>query len=98
MFGFSAIGYRRRKLRPLLAALPTTAERITFRERMETTARNLPRALLGVGLGLGLLTLLFNTLAAVYEPRFPSGSLFVLGITITAYFAWLIVLRIRRVT
>jgi hypothetical protein len=44
VFAFAAISYRRRKLRPLLAALPTTQERITYREQIETTARNLPRS------------------------------------------------------
>jgi len=98
VFGFSGTRYRRRKLRPLISALPITAEHITFRERIETMARKLPRTLLGIGLGLGLLAMLFNILAAVYEQRFPSALLFVFSAAITTYFAWLIVLRIRHVT
>ena len=75
VFVVAAIAYPRRKLRPLLAALPTTEERITYRQQTETIARNLPRAMLGVGLGFGVLITLLSTMSSIYEtaavlPRF----------------------------
>jgi hypothetical protein len=94
VFAFAAIFSRRRKLRPLLAALPTTQERITYRERIETTARNLPRATLGVGLACGVLGTLFATTAAILDQRmFPFAIQFTIGAVLIAYYVWLIVLR-----
>jgi hypothetical protein len=95
VFALATIGYRRRKLRPLLAALPTTEERITYRERIDTIARNLPRAMLGVGSGLGVLAMLFSVSASIYEQRFVAAYTFAFSAMITAYFVWLTVLRRR---
>jgi MFS family permease len=94
VFVVVAIAYPRRKLRPLLAALPTTEERITYREQTEAIARNLPTAMLGVGLGFGVLITLFNAISAVYEHRlFPHAFGLAFGAVFIAYFVWLIVLH-----
>jgi hypothetical protein len=63
---FALIAYARRRLRPLLATLPTTEERITFRARSETAARKTSGAVLGLGLGVGCLTIVFSIMVAIY--------------------------------
>ena len=86
-----AIAYARRKLRLLLATLPTTEERITFREQTEMMARNLPGALLGVGFGLGVTMIVFS-ITEKHEP----ALWFAMGTVLIAHFVWLIVLRKRK--
>jgi len=90
------IAYARRWLRPLLATLPTTEERITFRERSETAARKTPGVLLGLGLVLGVLWTVFSVIEAISEQRpFSAAWWFAYGAAATAYFGWLIILRKR---
>jgi len=90
------IAYARRKLRPLLATLPTTEERITFRERSETAARTVSGVRLGLGLGLGVLMMFVGIMSVIYEQRVFFGYIFGFGIAFSAYCVWLIALRRRR--
>lgn len=94
---FVPIAYARRRLRPLLATLPTTEERITFRERSETAARKASGALLGLGLGMGCLMIVLSIIAAIYgNERLPSLlAWFAIGAAATVNFGWLIILRKR---
>jgi hypothetical protein len=98
VIAFVLIAYARRRLRPLLATLPTTAERITFRERSETAARKTSGAVLGLGLGVGWLTIVFSILVAIYgheQPRLHAVVWFAIGAAYTARIGWLIILRKR---
>jgi hypothetical protein len=90
--------YARRRLRPLLATLPTTEERITFRERIETAARTTSGAVLGLGLGAGWLMIVFSIMVAIYghEQRLLHAAVyFAIGAAATASVGWLIILRKR---
>jgi len=94
---FVLIAYVRRRLRPLLATLPTTDERITFREQSETAARKAPGVLLGLGLVLGVLWTVFSISEAISEQRLLLAAVwFAIGAAATANFGWLIILRKRR--
>ncbi len=95
---FVLFAYVRRRLQPLLATLPTTEERITFRERSETAARKASGTVLGLGLGVGCLTIVFSIVAAIYgheQPLLRAAVWFAIGAAATANFGWLIVLRKR---
>jgi hypothetical protein len=94
---FVLVAYPRRRLRPLLATLPTTDERITFREQSETAARKAPGVLLGLGLVLGVLWTVFSVIEAISEQRLLRAAVwFAIGAAATANFGWLIILRKRR--
>jgi hypothetical protein len=94
---FVPIAHARRRLRPLLATLPTTEERITFRERSETAARKASGALLGLGLGMGCLMIVLSIIAAIYGHERLLSLLvwFAIGAAATVNFGWLIILRKR---
>jgi hypothetical protein len=90
------IAYGRRKLWPLLATLPTTEERITFREQSETTARTVSGVVLGLGLGLGVLMTLVGIISVIYEQWVFFGYIFGFGVALSTHCVWLIALRKRR--
>jgi hypothetical protein len=94
---FVPIAYARRRFRPLLATLPTTEERITFRERSETAARKASGVVLGLGLGMGCLMIVLSIIVAIYGHERPLLPLvwFAIGATATVNFGWLIILRKR---
>jgi hypothetical protein len=82
------IAYARRRLRPFLAILPTTEERITFREPSGVV--------LGLVLVFPVLLTVFKTIEAISEQRLLHAAVwFAIGAAATAYFGWLIILRKR---
>jgi len=96
------IGYVRPRLQPLLATLQPTDQRVTFREQVETVARKVSGKVLVAGIAGGILMIVGNimTLAdAIHDERALGPVLvwnaipFLFGGVLTAYFAWLIVLR-----
>jgi len=88
--------YVMRPLRPLLATLPRTEERITFRESVENIAGASGKALvMGIVALVLAIILLITALAIAIQNSNPLGILILilfLGL-VTAYFAWLIILR-----
>jgi hypothetical protein len=96
---FVLIAYARRRLRPLLATLPTTEERITFRERMDTAALTTSGAMLSLGLGGGWLMIVFSIIVAIYghEQRLLHAAVyFAIGAATMANFGWLILRKRTR--
>jgi hypothetical protein len=80
------IAYARRRLRPLLAILPTTEERIT----LKTSG-----VVLGLGLIFPVLLTVFKTIEAISEQRLLHAAVwFAIGAAAT-YFGWLIIPRKR---
>jgi hypothetical protein len=93
-----------RQLRPLLAMLPRTDQRIRFGEQVERVAGAVSGKVLAVGLISGAVVTVVNLLMiadAVWEGRadimLQRGNAIAAlgGAVLTAYFAWLVILRCR---
>jgi hypothetical protein len=96
--------YLMRSLQPMLATLPRTAERITLREQVETIAKRVSGTVLVLGIVSGPLTTLSQILPVI-EAMQQSRLGFALawhlipclfGALLSAYFAWLLAIRLRR--
>jgi hypothetical protein len=94
--------YRMRKLRPLIAGLPRSDERITLRENAVGLAAKIPLKLVLVQLGAGVLAFIGGA-TRLAEGILEDGpiskmDLIVMATTglMSAYFAHLLVLRLRK--
>jgi hypothetical protein len=95
--------YALQPLRPLLAALPRTEERISVNERVGSVGRSISPKVLAVGIVSGPVVVITNTLTvahALYEGRLEITALWnaLVGfgaLVLTAYFIWLVILRRR---
>jgi hypothetical protein len=96
--------YAMRLLRPLLAVLPRTDQRIRFGEQVERVAGAVSGKVLVVGLISGALVTVINLLMiadAVFGGRvhgmlLTGDAIAALGgVILTVYFAWLVILRCR---
>ncbi len=96
--------YLMRSLRPMLATLPRTQERITLREQVETIAKRVSGKVLILGIVSGpLMTLsqILPVIDAMQQGRLGFALAWhlipcLLGALLSAYFAWLLAIRIRR--
>lgn len=90
-------------LRPLLAALPNTEERISVNERVGSVARSVSPKVLAVGIVSAPVVVIANALTvahSLYEGRLEITALWnaIAGfgaLVLTAYFIWLTILRRR---
>ncbi len=97
-------GYARHRLRPILNTLQPTEQSISFREQVEMVARRISAPVLVLGLISGILAVvgsIVTVMNAAYEQH-PLGTVLVIksfpvtfSLVLTAYFIWLIVLRMR---
>jgi hypothetical protein len=104
LLGVVPVGYARNRLRPLLATLQTTDQGISIREQIDTIARRLSARVIliglfyGLGMVLGGIIMVSDAIQAQRPPGLPL-TFYVFsvgaGVALTAYFAWLIVLRTR---
>ena len=93
-----------RPLRPLLATLPLTDERISLDEQVGRVATSISGKVLAAGLICGPLVVIANVLIAVRSIHGGTFEITVLwnaiaglgGAMLTAYFVWLLVMRCRR--
>lgn len=94
-----------RSLRPLLAALPRTDQRIRFDEQVERVAGAISGKVLVLGLISGPVVTVSNLLMLVHtvdegrgQIMLPTGDAIAAlgGAVLTAYFAWLVILRCKR--
>jgi hypothetical protein len=96
--------YLMRSLQPMLATLPRTEERITLREQVETIAKRVAGKVLVLGIVSGpLMTLsqILRVINAMQQGRLGFALAWHLipclfGVLLSAYFACLLAIRIRR--
>jgi hypothetical protein len=96
--------YAMRPLRPLLATLPLTDERISLDEQVGRVARSISGKVLVAGLISGPLVVIANVLMvlrSIYQGYFEITVLWnaiacLGGAMLTAYFIWLSIMRRRR--
>jgi hypothetical protein len=96
--------YLMRSLQPMLATLPRTEERISLHEQVETIAKRVSGKVLVLGIVSGPLLILSQVLPvidAMQQGRLDLALAWHLipclfGALLSAYFAWLLAIRIRR--
>jgi hypothetical protein len=96
--------YVMRSLQPMLGTLPRTDERITLREQVETIAKRVSGKVLWLGIVSGPLMALSQMLPlvdAMQQGRLAFAFAWHLipclfGALLSAYFAWLLAVRVRR--
>jgi hypothetical protein len=96
--------YAMRPLRPLLATLPLTDERISLDEQVGRVASSVSGKVLAAGLISGPMVIIFNVLMVMRSINKGYFEVIVLwnaiaglgGAMLTAYFVWLLIMRRRR--
>jgi hypothetical protein len=98
------VGYVRRRLRPIVDTLQPTDQTVSFREQVATVARRISAPVVVVGLisGAGMVVISIMVVMNTVQAQRHVGALFAFqlfsvgfAVVLTAYFIWLIVLRMR---